>query len=247
MKKLVAVLVVLFVLGGALFAGGAQEGKDELVVGTSAGFRPFEYREMGEVTGFDIDLMKAIGEELGREVVIRDMDFDALIEAVSTGTIDVIAAGMTITDEREERVDFTEAYFVADQAALVREGDDLGLSKPSDLNSSDITIGVQNDTTGAFWADENAPNAKIQKYGKYIECIQDLENKNVDVIVLDKPVAEAFEKNRPTEMIFVIPTDEAYGLAVKEGSPLLDDLNSALKKVKNSDTWDKLIKEYFGS
>lgn len=247
MKKLVAVLIVLCVVSGGLFAGGSQEGKEELVVGTSAGFRPFEYREMGEVTGFDIDLMKAIGEEMGREVVVRDMDFDALIEAVSTGTIDVVAAGMTITDERKERVDFTEPYFVADQAALVREGEDLGLSEPSDLNDADLTIGVQNDTTGAFWVDENASNAKIQKYGKYIETIQDLENQNLDVIVLDKPVAEAFEKNRPTEMIFVIPTDEAYGLAVKKGSPILDDLNSALKKVKNSDTWDALIKEYFGS
>jgi len=247
MKKLVAVLIVLCVASGALFAGGSQEGKEELVVGTSAGFRPFEYREMGEVTGFDIDLMKAIGEELGREVVVRDMDFDALIEAVSTGTIDVVAAGMTITDERKERVDFTEAYFVADQAALVRENSDLNLNSPSDLNDADLTIGVQNDTTGALWVDENASNAKIQKYGKYIETIQDLENQNLDVIVLDKPVAEAFEKNRPTKMVMVIPTDEAYGLAVKKGSPLLDDLNSALKKVKNSDTWDALIKEYFGS
>ncbi|MGC9313023.1 MAG: transporter substrate-binding domain-containing protein, partial [Sediminispirochaetaceae bacterium] len=97
MKKLIAFIAMVCVLTGVLFAGGSQEGKEELIVGTSAGFRPFEYREKGEVTGFDIDLMKAIGEELGREIVVRDMDFDALIEAVSTGTIDVIAAGMTIT------------------------------------------------------------------------------------------------------------------------------------------------------
>lgn len=247
MKKLVLFLVMVCLLSGTLFAGGSQEGQEPLVVGTSAGFRPFEYREMGEVTGFDIDLMKAIGEELGREVVVKDMEFDALIEAVSTGTIDVIAAGMTITDERKQKVDFTEAYFVADQAVLIRDNSNYDIDDPADLNNSDYVIGVQNDTTGMFWVDENASNAEIKKYGKYIETIQDLENQNLDMIVLDKPVAEAFEKNRPTKMILVIPTDESYGLAVKKDSPLLEDLNGALQKVKSSDTWDELIKTYFGS
>lgn len=247
MKKLVLFLLMVSMVSGILFAGGSQEGQEPLVVGTSAGFRPFEYREMGEVTGFDIDLMKAIGEELGREVVVKDMEFDALIEAVSTGTIDVIAAGMTITDERKQKVDFTEAYFVADQAVLIRNNSNYDIDDPADLNSSDYVIGVQNDTTGMFWVDENASNAEIKKYGKYIETIQDLENKNLDMIVLDKPVAEAFEKNRPTKMILVIPTDESYGLAVKKDSPLLEDLNEALKKVKSSDTWDELISTYFGS
>ncbi|MDY7027856.1 MAG: basic amino acid ABC transporter substrate-binding protein [Spirochaetota bacterium] len=247
MKKLIAVMAMVCVLTGVLFAGGSQEGKEELIVGTSAGFRPFEYREKGEVTGFDIDLMKAIGEEMGREVEVKDMDFDALIEAVSTGTIDVVAAGMTITDERKERVDFTQAYFVADQAVLIRENSDIKLNSPADLNNAKLRIGVQNDTTGAFWVDDNASNATIKKYGKYIECIQDLENQNLDVIVLDKPVAQAYEKNRPTKMILVIPTDESYGLAVKKGSPLLEELDKALKKVMGSDTWDELMATYFGA
>jgi polar amino acid transport system substrate-binding protein len=247
MKKFLLLALIMLVAAGTLFAGGAQEGKEDLVVGTSAGFRPFEYREKGEVTGFDIDLMKAIGEELGREIVVKDMDFDALIEAVSTETIDVIAAGMTITDERKERVDFTDAYFSADQAVLVREESEITVDQPTDINMAKYTIGVQNDTTGAFWVDENASNAEVRKYGKYIETIQDLENENLDMIVLDKPVAEAFEKNRPVKMIKVIPTDEKYGLAVKKGSPLLDDLNSALETVRNSDTWDELMAEYFGA
>jgi polar amino acid transport system substrate-binding protein len=246
MKKWIMLVLIVLVAAGTVFAGGQQEEKKELVVGTSAGFRPFEYREMGEVTGFDIDLMKAIGEELGREVVIRDMDFDALIEAVSTGTIDVIAAGMTITDEREERVDFTDPYFNADQAVLVRDESDFGINSPSDVNQ-DWTIGVQNDTTGMIWCEDNAPNATLKKYGKYIETIQDLENENLDMIVLDKPVAEAFAKNRPVKMVQVIPTEEKYGLAVKEGSDLLGPLNDALDTVMDSDTWDQLMADYFGA
>ena len=247
MKKVIAVLAMVCVVTALLFVGCAKESKEKLVVGTSAGFRPFEYLEKGEVTGFDIDLMKAIGEELGREIEVKDMDFDALIEAVSTGTIDVVAAGMTITDERKERVDFTQAYFIADQAVLVRADSDIKLGSPADVNNTAYRIGVQNDTTGAFWTDDNAANATIKKYGKYIECIQDLENQNLDMIVLDKPVAEAFAKNRPTEMIMIIPTDESYGLAVKKGSPLLEELNKALKKVMDSDTWDELMETYFGA
>jgi polar amino acid transport system substrate-binding protein len=247
MKKVTAVVLVSLILAGTLAFVGCQRDGDTLVVGTSAGFRPFEYREKGEVTGFDIDLMKAIGDELGMEVEVKDIDFDALIEAVSTETIDVIAAGMTITDERKERVDFTDAYFSADQAVLVREDSDITVADPSDVDSADYTIGVQNDTTGAFWVDENAGSASVKKYGKYIETIQDLENRNLDMIVLDKPVAEAFEKNRPVKMIKVIPTDEKYGLAVKKGSPLLDDLNGALDTVRNSETWDELMAEYFGA
>ena len=245
MRRTVAVFAILLLITGIVFVGCAKKDAEELVVGISAGFRPFEYREKGEVTGFDIDLMKAIGEELDREVVVQDMDFDALIEAVSTGTIDVVAAGMTITDERKEKVDFSEAYFVADQAVLVRDNSDIELASPSDVDNANFKIGVQNDTTGAFWVDDNASSATIKKYGKYIETIQDLENQNLDMIVLDKPVAEAYEKNRPTKMILVIPTDEAYGLAVKKDSPLLEDINKALKKVMKSDTWDELMATYF--
>lgn len=246
MKKFIVFILIMVVAAGTLFAGGQKE-DGSIVVGTSAGFRPFEYREKGEVTGFDIDLMKAIGEELGRDIEVKDMDFDALIEAVSTETIDVIAAGMTITDERKEKVDFTDPYFSADQAILVREDSDITVDDPTEINSADYTIGVQNDTTGAIWVDENAAKAEIKKYGKYIETIQDLENMNLDMIVLDKPVAEAFEKNRPAKMIKVIPTDEKYGIAVKKGDPLLEDLNKALDEVRNSETWDELIAEYFGS
>ena len=247
MKKVIAVLAMVCVVTALLFVGCAKKGEEKLVVGTSAGFRPFEYLEKGEVTGFDIDLMKAIGKELGREVEVKDMDFDALIEAVSTGTIDVVAAGMTITDERKERVDFTQPYFIADQAVLVRANSDINLASPADINDASYRIGVQNDTTGAFWTDDNASKATIKKYGKYMECIQDLENQNLDMIVLDKPVAEAFAKNRPTKMIMVIPTDESYGLAVKKGSDVLEELNGALKKVMDSDTWDELMETYFGA
>jgi len=243
-KVLILILITVFVVG-SLFAGGKKEG-EKIIVGTSAGFRPFEYREKGVVTGFDIDLMTEIGKAIGKEVVVQDMDFDALIEAVSTGTIDVIAAGMTITDERAKRIDFTVPYFTADQAVLVRENTDIKGYSIEDLNNSSMKIGVQTDTTGSFWVQDNAPDATLQQYGKYIECIQDLENQNIDLIVVDKPVASAYEANRPVKVAYVIETNEQYGLGLKKGSDLYESVNGALKELMKSPTWDKLMSKYFG-
>jgi polar amino acid transport system substrate-binding protein len=245
-RKCLIIAVVLLLTAGLAFAGGEKEAGGKIVVGTSAGFPPFEYMEFGKVTGFDIDLMKELGARLGMEVEVKDMDFDALIEAVSTGTIDVIAAGMTITEERAQRVDFTDPYYIADQSVLVRKGSDIKITSDADLDNPAFTIGVQNDTTGGFWVDENAPQAVIKKYGKYIECVQDLDNQNLDMIVLDKPVGETFAKNRDVKVIYTISTDESYGLAVKKGSELLDPLNKELKKLMGSKDWTELINKYFG-
>ena len=245
-KKCCLIAVVLLLTAGLAFAGGQKEAGGKLVVGTSAGFPPFEYMEFGKVTGFDIDLMKEIGARLGMEVEVKDMDFDALIEAVSTGTIDVIAAGMTITEERAQRVDFSDPYFIADQSVLVRKDSKIKIASDAELNSSEFTIGVQNDTTGGFWVDENASQAVIKKYGKYIECVQDLDNQNLDIIVLDKPVGETFAKNRDVKVIYTISTDEAYGLAVKKDSELLASINKELKKLMGSKAWTELVNKYFG-
>ena len=180
-------------------------------------------------------------------VEFKDMDFDALLEAVRTGTVDVIASGMTITDERKERADFTVPYFTANQAALVNKGSGIVLKSVDDINNSAYRVGVQNDTTGSFWVEDNAPDVTLQKYGKYIECIQDLENGNIDIIVVDQPVAEAFAANRPVEIALPIITNEQYGLALKKGSDLYDQVNDALKELMGSPAWDDLLDKFFGA
>jgi polar amino acid transport system substrate-binding protein len=243
MKKLVLLLLIIF----AFSLGACGEDEETLVVGTSAGFRPFEYMEGGEVVGFDIDLMKEIAKKMDMKIKVEDLEFEALIPAVKSGTIDVIASGMTINEKRKEQVDFSEPYFTANQSVLVRENFNEPLNTVEDLNNEEYIVGVQNATTGAFWADANLEETKINKYSKYIECIQDLENKNIHMIILDKPTAEAYEKNRPVKLVMTIETDEQYGFAVKKDSELLDDINKALKEIKNSDTWLQLQQKYFGA
>ena len=246
-KKIIFILLILVVMTGLTFAGGDNEESAKLIVGTSAGFRPFEYREMGEVTGFDIAIMEKIAEKLGMTLEVRDMDFDALIEAVDTGVVDVVAAGMTITEERKERVDFTVHYFIADQSVLIRKDSDIVIGSIDEINNAGSIIGVQNDTTGHYWVLDNLPDATLKEYGKYIECIQDLENLNIDMIVLDKPVAIAYEQNRDVKVAKVIETDEKYGLAIKKESALYESINSALQELMSSPEWDELLTKYFGA
>ncbi len=243
MKK----LFILFSFCTLLFMGACGDTSNTIIVGTNSGFRPFEYKEGGEVIGFDIDLIKEIGKKIGKEIKVNDMEFDSLIEAVSTGKIHVIASGMTITDERKEKVDFSVPYYLANQSVLIKNDSSIVIFSEADINNSSYKIGVQNDTTGAFWVDDNAPNATIKKYGKYVECIQDLENGNIDMIVLDKPTAEAYAQNRPVTVAYTIETNEQYGFAVKKGSDLLVKINAALTEIMVSDKWKELNDKYFGA
>lgn len=246
MKKLLIILLILLLIGfGA--CGENDDTMPTLTVGTSAGFVPFEYKEGGEIIGFDIDLITEIGKKMKMKIKVNDMDFDSLIESVKSDKIDVIAAGMTITEKRKESVDFTEPYFTADQSVLIKKGSGIEITSGEDVDNANYTIGVQNDTTGAFWVGDNAPSATVKPYGKYIECILDLENGNIDMIVLDKPTASAYAVNRNVEVAYTIITNEQYGFAVKKGSDLLAKINKALKEIKNSTKWDELHKTYFGA
>jgi polar amino acid transport system substrate-binding protein len=218
------------------------------VVGTEASFPPFEYVEGGEFVGFDMDLIREIGKMYGFDVEIRDISFDSLIPSLMTGNIDIIVAGMTITEEREKVVDFTIPYYSADQSIMVRKGEDTNLTillrKPK--------IGVQTGTTGDLWVTENLvdagflPKTNLIRYDTFNFAVRDLVNKNIDVIVLDNPVAERFTKTDPVEIVGIIKTNENYGMAVAPGNEdLLNMLNEGITKLQESGKMDDLIEKYF--
>ncbi|MDY6895487.1 MAG: basic amino acid ABC transporter substrate-binding protein [Thermotogota bacterium] len=218
------------------------------VVGTEASFPPFEYVEGGEFVGFDMDLIREIGNMYGFDVEIRDISFDSLIPSLMTGNIDIIAAGMTITEEREEVVDFTIPYFSADQSIMVRKGEGTNLS----VLFTEPKIGVQTGTTGDLWVTENLvdagflPKANLTRYDTFNFAVRDLVNKNIDVIVLDNPVAERFTETDPVEIVGIIKTNENYGMAVAPGNEdLLNMLNEGITKLQESGTMDELIGKYF--
>jgi polar amino acid transport system substrate-binding protein len=217
------------------------------VVGTSADFPPFEYVENGEFVGFDIDLIKAIAEEMGFEIEIRDMSFDSLIAALVSGNLDIVISGMTITPEREEVVSFSKPYWTADQSVVIREDSDMTIT----VLFGKHNIGVQTGTTGDLWVEENLVETKIltgnfKRYDTYVLAMTDLINKNIDAIVLDAPVAEGFAKVRPVKIVGIIKTYEDYGIAVnKANKQLLELINEGISRLEESGKLNELNLKHF--
>jgi polar amino acid transport system substrate-binding protein len=240
MKKTSLVLLALLIFVGSAFGV-------KYVVGTSADFPPFEYVENGEFVGFDIDLIKAIAEEMGFEIEIRDMSFDSLIAALVSGNLDIVISGMTITPEREEVVSFSKPYWTADQSVVVREDSDMTIT----VLFGKHNIGVQTGTTGDLWVEENLVETKIltgnfKRYDTYVLAMTDLINKNIDAIVLDAPVAEGFAKVRPVKIVGVIKTYEDYGIAVnKANKQLLELINEGISRLEESGKLNELNLKHF--
>ena len=234
-----------------LSLGGCVEEENKIIVGTSADFPPFEYvNEEGAYVGFDVEMITKILEDAGYTVEVKDISFDSLIPSLENGKIDVVAAAMTITEEREEQIDFSNPYYEADQSVLTKIGSDLELDTYQDLQN--YTVGSQTGSTGAAWVEENLVDDgnmsedDFKRYETYTLAVLDLVNENIDAVVLDKPVAESHVKNQNVEIAMTIITEESYGLGVKQGNTeLLEKINSGLATLMDSDYWDTLILKYF--
>ena len=221
-------------------------GTTTVTPGTAPGFPPFEMMQGGELVGFDVDLLSAVvseadGYELGEW---QTFDFDSLIPALTSDKIDVIAAALTINDKRDQTIDFSDPYYNADQAVLVREGGDFA---PSGLDAlSGHPVGAQSGTTGESVAKENVESTNYNAYDSYVFAVQDLENGNVDAVVLDVPVARTFAQRRPVEVAFVVKTGERYGFGIRENaSDLQTGLNQGLEAVRESGRYEEIRNEWF--
>jgi polar amino acid transport system substrate-binding protein len=247
-EKIALILIVGIALSATSFSGCVQqEGKKTIKVGTSADFAPFEYTdENGTIVGFDIELITKILENLNYTVQVQDISFSSLIPSLQAGTIDVIAAAMTITDERDEVIDFTNPYYEANQSILTLSTTDLNLTSDDQVKNLTITIGAQTGTTGAGWAEDNMPNATLQKYDLYVDAVLDLVNGNVDAIILDEPVAKVFAEDGNKHVEYVIVTGENYGFGVREDeTELRQQINTELASFMSSEDWTTLINKYF--
>lgn len=216
-----------------------------LTVGTNAEFPPFEYvDDNGEPDGFDMALVKAIGEKLGVEVVIENMEFASLVSSIGS-KIDIAAAGMTVTDERKESVDFTNSYYEAVQYVILPA--DSEIAAAADLEGK--TIGVQLGTTGDFIAEEIA-GSTVSQYNKAVDAVNDLINGRVDCVIIDKNPALVFESKFEGQVVAVDGAQfafepEEYAIAIPKGDTVLSDqINAALEEIKADGTFDELVKTY---
>jgi len=218
-----------------------------LTVGTNAEFPPFEFvDDNGEADGFDIALIKAIGEKLGVEVEVENMEFASLVSSIGN-KIDVAIAGMTVTDERKESVDFSNSYYEAVQYVILPEGSEIATA--DDLKGK--TIGVQLGTTGDFIATD-IENSEVSGYNKAVDAVNDLVNGRVDCVIIDKNPALVFEEKFAGQVVavdgaqFGFETEE-YAIAIPKGdTALVEQVNAALEEIKADGTFDELVNTYIG-
>jgi polar amino acid transport system substrate-binding protein len=234
--------------GGSEGSGSSSESRT-LNVCSDIPYAPMEMEGEGprglQYTGFDIELLDAMAEEIGAELEILDVEFDGILGNLAAGTCDVVASSVTIDEDRAKEVDFTEPYFNADQSLLVKA--DSGIESLDDLAGK--SIGAQTGTTGEAYANENLPEgAQVKSFTEVDGLFGALESGDIDAILQDLPVnaGRAFEDDSVI-VVETYPTDESYGFAVEKGSDLKGELDDALEAVRESGRYDEIYEKFFPS
>jgi polar amino acid transport system substrate-binding protein len=248
-----ALALVLAACGGggsstsAESTGGSTEaesgGGEPLKVGSDIPYPPFEQGKAGEYTGFDIELIEAIGEKIGRPVEVSDTSFETIFRDVSQGKFDAAISAATITEEREQAVDFSNPYYLSEQAVLVKEGSTI--KSLEELEGK--TVGVQQGTTGQELAKEKSGASEIRPFPEGPDAVSALKSGTVEAVIIDAPVAQdAVEKSGGVEIAENVPTEEEYGIAVAQGeTELLEEINKGLEEVKEDGTYKTIFEKWF--
>ena len=248
MKRWMGILLTALLLTGC---GGeekkAADSAKVLRVGTEPVFAPFEFPKEGskDLTGFDIELIEALGKQMGYKVEIVSMGFDALIPALNSGNIDVVAAGMSINEERQKAVTFSEPYYTSGLIVMVNK-DNNEVKSIKDLEGK--RIACQIGTTGENKS-RTVEGAKVKAFNTQDEASLELKNGGADAVIGDAPVVEYYMTKAGKDFAKTVGERmeaEPYGIAVKKGSKLAGDLNKALAELKKSGEYDKLYTKWFG-
>lgn len=269
MKKIIAVILSVCMLACVATACGsvadhqsvdAIKKSGELVVYTNSGFAPYEYPSNGKVVGVDMDIAQAIADKLGVKLVIEDVNFETIITAIQSGKGALGLAGITVTDERKESVDFSDTYSTSIQYIITPA--DKSVEKIEDL--AGLTIGTQTGTTGSFTVEDaikgtkdddgnhvkgvlEDTGAKMIDYENAFLAAVALEAGKIDAVVVDKLPAEIIEKQydgkfKIIELVYAdgSKTDEQYAIAIAKGNDSLRELvNEVLKELKDNGKIDE--------
>ncbi|MDY5482325.1 basic amino acid ABC transporter substrate-binding protein [Veillonella caviae] len=251
LKRITAVVGTFTLITSLFIAGcGSNTTNNDKVwrVGTDATYAPFGFKEKntGKLDGFDIDIITAIAKEEGAEVDIQNLNFDALLPALQSNTLDIAISDMTISEERAKSVDFSNPYYIAG-SGLVVNTDNTNITSFKDLEGK--RIGVSIGSTGAEIAGK-IPNADVRQFNLIIDAFLELQNRGVDVVINDTPVNEFYVANKGRGIAKVVGEDydaAPLGIAVKKGNTeLLDKINSGLAKIKENGKYREIYKKWFG-
>ncbi len=248
MKKLIAVVLMLCLLVPALSAL-AEADKPKLIMGTNAAFPPYEYYEDGVIVGIDAEIAAALADKLGMELVIDDMDFGAIITAVTTGKIQIGMAGMTVTEERLQSVNFSTSYATGIQPVIGKEGSPITSVDDLFAEGASYKIGVQESTTGDIYCTGDFGEEAVLKYKVGADAVAALIAGKVDCVIIDNEPAKAFvEVNEGLALLDTQYAVEDYAIAVAlENTELLDQINAALEELIADGTVAQILAKYISA
>jgi len=273
MKRILSVfLAVLMVATLAVAFSSCKKDENVLVMATNAAFPPYEYKEGDSFKGIDVEIAQAIADKLGMELRIEDVDFGAVLTGVEQGKYDMGMAGITVTDERKEKMDFSKTYATGIQVIIVNDGSTITTlddffnydenGDPVSLKNPNIKIGVQENTTGdiyssdavAKWGfndlaeDGSVTTDRVTRYKTGAEAVAALKTGKVDCVIIDNEPAKSFVA--ANEGIHILEGEneyaiEDYAICVTKGNTeLLEKINKALDELKADGTIDAIIRKY---
>ena len=247
--------VLCLIAGVVLCLGAAVSAQEVYVDGVDAAFPPFSFIDVaGNAAGFDVEVIRWIADEMGFEVEIVPVDWDAIIPTLKSGSIDLIASGMTINAARQEEVAFTDPYWAIDLAVVVRQTEDDDSESVPELTlfaavQPGRKIGVQRGTTSQDWLEENVIGEgigiELVLYENFLLALEDLQIGRIDAAVMDGPTAQSGISGQPLAIVGTINTGEIYGYAVRKAdTELLGLLNEGLRRIQASDAWQTLVNKW---
>ena len=273
MKKIISLIIASLMLI-TLCCGFASCNKDDnvLVMATNAAFPPYEYVEGGKFVGIDVEIAQAIADKLGMELQIEDVEFGSIIGGVVEGKYDMGMAGMTVTEERKQSVNFSNTYATGIQVIIVKDGssitslDDIfefnADGDPVALKDANIKVGVQQDTTGDIYSssdisgwgfcdveeDGTITTDRVVRYKTGADAVEALKTDKVNMVIIDNEPAKSFVA--ANDGIHILEGDNEYAVEdyaiciAKENTELLDKINKALDELKKDGTIDKIVSKY---
>lgn len=220
-----------------------EEGK--LVMATNAFFPPYEYYEGDKIVGIDAEIAAAVADKLGLTLEIQDVEFDSIITGVQANKYDLGCAGMTVTEDRLQNVNFSTPYAKGIQVIIVKEGSPI--TDVASLTSGNYSVGVQQGTTGDIYISEKVE--KVERFNKGADAVLALTNGQVDAVVIDNEPAKAFVAANAGLKILETPyADEDYAMCFnKENTVLMNKVNDALKALTDDGTIAKIVEKYIPS
>ncbi len=250
MKKFLCLIAAMSM--ALSMAACGEKADDKLTMATNAEFPPYEFMEDNKIVGIDAEIAQAIADKLGKELVIENVDFDSLIPGVQTGKYDFSMAGMTVTEDRLEQVDFSQTYATGIQSIIVKE--DSPITSVDDLfaEGANHKVGVQLATTGDIYCTgdiEDEGLGTIERYNKGADAVMALTSGKIDCVVIDNEPAKVFVANN--EGLKILDTEyieEDYAIAVaKDNKELLEQIDTALGELIADGTVAEIVEKYIPS